>query len=492
MQNISFSGLASGLDTGSIIQSLVSLERLPITALENKKSLTQSKLDLIGTLKGHLNTLKEKAEKLSTLGGFLNFKVEASEDGVADFTANENAVAGSHTLRVLQVATADRFAFDAVIDPNAVIGSSGEAISFDVNQTNYQINVPSGGLSLNALASEINDLAGDDVSASVVNSGTEANPQYQLVIASNETGEDFRITNITSNITGLGFDASPPDANGNPTSANHISVGNNAIAVIDGLQVERSTNNFSDVVEGVTINALAADPAKTINFTVSPDSEKVKEGVQELVDSYNEIIRFINEQNQFSEEEGASGELFGDSLLRTVRSSLTNALFNVDPNSVQADVEGFSTLSLIGISLGSNGELSINDTEFDEKLAENIAALADLFVDSDGFDNGGAVPNTPEYFIDTTADTGLAANLVAEIERLLDNSSDASNNSITSLFNARTESLNNDIKRFDKQIEDRERYIERFEQQLVAKYSALEQLIGQLNTQGDALFAFTG
>ena len=489
MQNISFSGLASGLDTSSIISSLLRLERLPIQQLEGKKELNQGKIDLIGTLKGHLSSLKEKAEGLSSLAGFLAFKVDPSEEGVADFTTSDTAIAGSHTLSVLSVATSDRYAFDAVADANATIGAGGEALSFDINQTTYQVNVPAGGFSLNTLAAEINSLAGDDAAASVVNSGTEANPQYQLVLASNDTGEDGRITNIVTNITGLGIDTTPPDAQGNSQSVNHISVGNNAVALIDGLQVERSTNDFSGVVEGVTINALAADPGKTINFTVSADTEKVKEGLKELVDSYNEVIQFINKENTFSEEEGATGGLFGDSILRTVKNSLTNAFFNVDPDTVANDTLGFSTLSLIGIDVGTNGELTINDSELDAKIGENLNALADLFVDTDGFDNGGADPNTSEFFEDTTADSGLTAKLISEIDRLIKNGVGENNTSIKSAFNSRTDALNSELKRFDTQIESRERYVERVEASLVTRYANLESLISQINSQGAALFS---
>lgn len=488
MQGISFSGLASGLDSGAIISSLLRLERLPIQQLESKKALSQGKLDLIGTLKGFLESLKTKAEDLSSLAGFLSFKVDASESGVADFTTTDTAQAGSYTLSVQSVASSDRWAFDAVADANATIGVGGEALSFDVNSTTYQINVPAGGFSLNTLASEINSLAGSDSTASVVNTGTEANPQYQLVLGSDETGEDGRITNITTNITGLAIDTTPPDGNGASQSVNNISVGNNAVATIDGLEVERSTNDFSGVIEGVTINVLAADAGKTINFTVSADSDEVKAGVKGLVDAYNQIIKFINKESAFSEEEGASGKLFGDSILRSVRSSLNNAFFNVDPNALQDDTAGFSTLSLIGIDVGTDGTLTIDDSEFEEKVGENLAALADLFVDTDGFDNGGAAVNTAAFFTDTTADTGLTVRLISEIDRLIKNQTGADNTSVKSIFSSRTDAINRQLKRFDLQIESRERFVDRVEAGLVAKYANLESLISQINSNGAALF----
>ena len=75
---ISFGGIASGLDTNAIINALVQSESIPIHQLQAKKSVQQSKLDLIGTFKGHLKALQEKANKLSKLSDFLAFKVNSS------------------------------------------------------------------------------------------------------------------------------------------------------------------------------------------------------------------------------------------------------------------------------------------------------------------------------------------------------------------------------------------------------------------------------
>ena len=59
-----FGGLASGLDTNTIIQQLVALERLPIQQLEAKKAAEQSRLDLLGTLSGLVKDLQARAAAL--------------------------------------------------------------------------------------------------------------------------------------------------------------------------------------------------------------------------------------------------------------------------------------------------------------------------------------------------------------------------------------------------------------------------------------------
>jgi len=482
---ISFGGLGSGLDTGAIIDALLQLESQPIKVLESRKALEQKKLDLLGTLKGHVEGLRDKARDLSTLAGFLHFRVQPSEEGYASFSVSSGASAGAHTLRVESLATADRWAFDPVADPDAPLASGeGQGLSFTYQGVTYDVTVTQAASSLNEIAAAIGEAVEGALSVSVVNTGTESTPTWQLVIAGSETGADFRISGLASTIAGLMIDGTGPDPSGNPQSQNNIMVGMNAVAYVDGLQVTRSDNDFSGVVEGVGITVTKADPVTTISFTVDPDKEAIKAGVQEFVDLYNEVIGFLNGQSRYSEESGPSGELFGDPALRSIRRTLVNALFGQTLEQIQGDVEGYGTLRLLGIESSVDGTLAIDDAVFDEKLDANLEAFAELFVDTDGFDNGGALPGTPQYYVDLTPDSGLADDLMRAIDALVDRFDDGQGHIYKGLFDARNESINAKIKLFDKQIEQREYRLERYEEQLVARFTALETLMAQLNAQG--------
>jgi len=487
---ISFGGLASGLDTNAIIEALMNVERLPLQALEAKQETERAKLDLIGTFKDLVKGLQSAADGLRTSDKFYDYTIDASVEGIASFSSTGQTEAGSHTLTVQSLAQADRWAFDGVLDPDTDLASAdGEQLDFAVGGTNYSIAVTQAGSSLNEIAAEVNSLAGDDVTASVVNVGTDSAPSWQLVIASDETGEDYRITGISTTISNLRIDGTGPDAGGVAQSTNNITVGSNAVAIIDGLTVERESNDFNDVLPGISITALSADPGTEVSFTVEPDKEAVKEKIQAFVDAYNEVVEFANSQNTYSEDGGAGGELFGDSILRSVRSTIQTALFNVDTATVMADTEGYSTLSLIGIKAGSDGTLSIDDTTFDEKFAANVDAIADLFVDSDGFDNGGAAEGTPEFYVDTTADTGLADKLYRSLDLLFGSIPNGQGGSSDALFDARTDSLQSAIDRLQDSIDAKERYLETHERSLIERFSALEELMGGLNSQGDALLS---
>lgn len=478
-------GLASGLDSNSIIQKLVQIETLPLTQLQTKKSDQQSKLNSINRLKTLITDLQTKAKALATKSDFLVYDVDASQDGVASFSATGAASASAHTLTVEQLAAVDRWAFDGVDDAESnLTDTAGQAVAFTVNGTAYTIEIDPSASTLTDIASEINDTAGADVSATVVNAGTTDAPDFKLVLTSKSSGEGKRITGISSTITDLTIDGTEPDGQGIAQSVNNITVGLDAFAIVDGLEIERSTNDFNDVIEGVSFTAQAEDPSLQISFTTQPNKAEIKSKIQGLVDSYNALVGFVNTQNTYTKGSGAGGVLFGDSILSAVRNATHGALFDVPLDVVQNDSAGYSTLGVVGIKTQNDGTLTIDQTVLDAKLGGDLNALADLFVDSDGFDNGGAAINTPEYFTDTTADSGLAATLVRAIDQMLSSHEGEGGTTIKGLFDTRSDTINTQMRSIDDQIVKKQAYIDTYEQNLVNRFAVLEQLIGQLNTKG--------
>ncbi|MCZ6597864.1 MAG: flagellar filament capping protein FliD [Planctomycetota bacterium] len=444
---IQFGGLASGLDTGAIIQALLQVEAFPIQLLEFQKESEQSKLSLFGTLEGYVDSLRDVADGLSNGGGFFSYSITPSLEGVAIFTTSgSEAAVGSHTLNVLSLATADRYTFDAVADADTDLG--GGDITFTYDGTPHTITIDPASSSLNEIAAQINTEAGDDVTASVINVGTESSPSYQLVLAGDDTGADFAIQSLTAPML---------------TGMTNLTPASNAKVEIDGLTVERSTNVFTDVLEGVSFTVTSED---SMSFSVEVDNEGVKANIEELITAYNKVINFINEQSEFSEEDGPGGDLFGDAALQTVRSTIQAALFNVNIDTVKADTEGYSTLGLIGIDVQTDGTLVMDETLFDEKLANDVGLLANLF---------------------TNETEGIAVKLEEAIGAMVDTTTNTLGDSIPGLFDRREDTLNEVIEDLDDQIENLERHLEQVEEGLVAKFSALEVLMAGLNAQAQFL-----
>lgn len=490
---IGIGGLASGLDTNALIQKIVDLESIPIQQLQTKKKSEQSKLALVGQLKGLVTDLKTKANAIGNQSDFLVFDVKASNSDVASFSATGSAAAASHTLAVNQLASIDRWAFDGTTSSTTNLATAaGQKIDFTANGHAYSITVDQANSSLETIAGQINSTAGADVTATVVNSGTTASPSYKLVLTSDASGKDGRIQGLTSTVGLLTIDGSGPDVNGVAGSANNISVGQNAIAVVDGLTVERPTNELTDVIAGISITAQAADPSLTINFAAEPNKSAIKVKINDLVSAYNNVINFINTQNKYSKDSGAGGALFGDSILSTVRTSIQKALFDVPLSTVQNDTTGYSTLSVIGIDTQKDGTLKVNDTKLSDKITNNLSALADLFVDKDGFDNAGAEPNTPEYYTDTTADSGLATSLTRAIDRMINLTTGTGGVTLKGLFDTRNESINHNMTDMDTQIQKKQDYVDKLQTELTQRFANLESVMAGLNGQKSALIAGLG
>ncbi len=453
---IQFGGLGSGLDTSAIINALLAVEAQPLQLLNAQKATNESKVSLLGTLEGLVGDLEDAAEKLSTEGGFFAYALTGDES-VATFSfTGAEAAEGPHTLQVNSLATVDRYAFDpatTVTDPTVDIG--GGTVHFTYDGTTYDVVIGTnpGESSLNQIAADINTAADGAVSASVINVGTESSPDYQLVLAGEDTGADFAIGELDqTTIAALG-------------TPQQLTAASNAEVVVDGLTVQRSDNVFSDVVPGVSFTVLSTTTGET-SFSVETDIQGVKDNVQEFIDAYNAVVTFIDAQSQFSEEDGASSDLFGDSALSTVRSTINSALFNVDLATVQADTEGYSTLGLVGIDLQSDGTLLLDEATFDAKLADDIDALANLFTDETN---------------------GLAVKLDEAIELMVDDQTNELGDEIPGLFERRTDTLNAIIDDIDDQIEDLNDRLEQLEITLVQKFSALEELMAGLNAQSQFL-----
>lgn len=470
---ISFGGLASGLDTNAIISALLQAEQVPINQLNSQKSSEQQKINLLGTFEGYVKDLQTKVQDLAADSSFLANTAAVAEEGFFTVTSSGSAATGSYTMEVNSVAAADSYALSGstpIADPTADFGDAD--ISFDYGGETYEVILGSGAASLNDIATAINGATDGEVNAQVVNTGTEASPDYQLVLSASDTGEDYAITNLS-------FDV----GTGELDTSTQLTTASNAEIVFNGLTIERSSNDFSDVIDGLDIQVQAVTTSQ-VGFTVELDTEGIEAKLKEFTDAYNKVVDFVNSQSDFSEEDGASGALFGDSTLRTVTSTMTNALLSdalIDTTST------FGSLGLLGVEIGTDGTLSIDSSKVQEKLSEDPDAFADFFLDTDGFDNGGATEGTAGYYVDTTTDTGLFSVIDKALATLLDEQTLTNGSTAKGLIAQRKDTLEANIGQIDDQIERLEFRLQGYEQTLVAQYSALEQTINQINSQGAGL-----
>jgi flagellar hook-associated protein 2 len=168
-----------------------------------------------------------------------------------------------------------------------------------------------------------------------------------------------------------------------------ITAGADASVVIDGVSVTSETNTIDDVLTGVTLDLIKADPATTVTLNIARDLDAIIAKINAFVESYNSIASYIHTQTSYdTTEEKVGGILFGDGTLASVKSDLTSTLLQ----SVWGVSSEFSTLGLVGINVDTEGQLSVDETKLRGYLTTNFNDIQKLFVA-----NGEASVGTLSY-----------------------------------------------------------------------------------------------
>lgn len=200
MGNISFTGLASGLNTTALIQNVLRFNQQNITSLQTTVSTDQLQQTTFQGIQTDLQTLQTSAAALAQSQGsvFEGRTATSSNSNVLTAAAGTGAQTGTTNLQVLSLAQANQVASQGYSDPNSTISQG--TFQVQVGSQSATITIDSTNNTLAGLAQAING-AGIGVSATVVNTGTgsAATQPYRLLLTSNATGTANAIK-ITNNL----------------------------------------------------------------------------------------------------------------------------------------------------------------------------------------------------------------------------------------------------------------------------------------------------
>ncbi len=112
---VTMGGMASGIDTDSIINKLVEVESQPIKQLEKSKILNSHKKEVLTLLSSQLKDLDAKAKDLYGFrASYEEKKSISSEPSVLDVTATKYADVGTSSIEVLEVASNHKITTDNI------------------------------------------------------------------------------------------------------------------------------------------------------------------------------------------------------------------------------------------------------------------------------------------------------------------------------------------------------------------------------------------
>ena len=146
--------------------------------------------------------------------------------------------------------------------------------------------------------------------------------------------------------------------------ASELETAQDAEFTIDGISFTRSTNTITDALEGVALSLLAADESETVVVQVTADTGAAKQLVQDFVNAYNKVMSTLDQHLDYDTETKQSGVLSGHYAVLNLQHGLRRAL----SDAILAPSGAPTVLSHIGITVGSDGQLDIDDAELMEAL----------------------------------------------------------------------------------------------------------------------------
>lgn len=378
--SISFPGIGSGIDGSSIAQALfdqLTLQNAPRQSQIESLQSENSALDQLNTL---LLGVADSIDPLSTLNGGGGAKTAStSNKDVATASAGSNAESGSYDIEVKQLADNASGSFTASFNSGSdfLISDGGNAgqVTFTVGEGDsaqqFDVNVDEL-TTAQDFVNEVNEQSGGSVSASLVNIGTDSNPDYKITFQTTESG--------TENGS---LDVSATEALAAELGGATINQAQNAVFSVDGIngEIQRSSNNIDDVISGVSFQ-LQGTGAATIS--VQDDAGSTASQLESFVAAFNSLVEFVNKEDavEVSQQNGETVNIAGalagtnvdDSALNAVRSAISSA----------SSGDGSTSLAALGLSTNQDGTLSFDRDKFEAKFnqdpgtaSEAVTSLAD-------------------------------------------------------------------------------------------------------------------
>jgi flagellar hook-associated protein 2 len=341
-----------------------------ITSNQTKVSAYQDMQQLLTNLENSLDALRNPIDSTTDVFNMRAASLTSSDASITaanvmSVTVDPGTDEGSHTVKVTQLAQVERLSSGTQTSRTTALGETGTFSIGESGKTSASINITAT-MSLNDVVSAIN--AQESTTGVTANIVAVTGSTYQLVL----TGAD---TNQTINMsTGSGTvlsDLGLTQADGS-TAATVLQEAKPAELTVDGVAIQRDTNDVDDAIDGVTMNLTALTNGATVTVNIGNDTTSVSDAIQTFATSYNAWRTFVS-QNQATNSDGtasSSATLFGDSTLRQTSTAIDSAL---------TSLIGSTSLGAIGITVNANNELDIDTTTLTTALQTNFSSVQQLF-----------------------------------------------------------------------------------------------------------------
>jgi flagellar hook-associated protein 2 len=344
----------------------------PLTALQSRQRALETQITRFDALSARITALRSAAGVLGDAESVATMSGRSSNSDAVAITTGTDALAGQYDVVVTELARAQVTASTSVAaDADTTVVASGGTITIG----GVAVGV-SGDVTLRGLATAINETDGIGVSAAVVRTGESS---YRLVLTSLETGAThaFTVTNALSGGSGVTFgDFNTDGVSGDSPEDNAVSASDAAI-LVNNIAATSASNEFEDILPGVSLTVYEKDPDATHRLDVAPDSAALEARVEDFISAYNDLVSFFNDQRTAAAG-GDASSIGRDPLLRQLRNSLRAELLGAH------GTEAVTRLAEVGVEFTQTGMMELDTARFRAVVEGDGDAVRGLFADATG------------------------------------------------------------------------------------------------------------
>ncbi|MGH7130579.1 MAG: flagellar filament capping protein FliD [Phycisphaerales bacterium] len=472
-------GVAASGDTDGVVQSARLQHRwissnTRVETLNNGRGIGTGTFEIVNSLSARYSinidssiaTVNDLVGKINSVAQGVRARVNDNGDGIV---VEEFGVSGGAAITIRD--TSNTVAKNLNIAGTAT--GTGAANRLDGSNEKVLTFLPADTLA--QVITKIND-ANAGISASLVNDGSPGRP-YRLQITSRSSGLGGAFT-LDSGGLDLGFTTLSQAQNarvlygsGDPAQA---------------LLFSSSTNTITGVIGNVTLTAKSVN-ANPVTITIDRDGEAIEKAVNDFAKAFNDLTNKIDSQSTYDVASNKRGTLLGDTVAQTLRASLY-ATITGGPKNVSGRYQNFAQ---VGLTVGRDGQLSVNLDKLRQSIATDPQAVEDLFAAKTAAStvasqqvldtNGNAIPGVT---VTNTAAAGFTSQGIGELLGALADSYIAS---VTGTLTRATKTLDDQIQAQNKMITNINTRLEARRTYYQNKFAAMETALAKLQGQSSAL-----
>ena len=416
---IAMSGMASGMDTQTMITQLMQIEQQPVSLKENEKAGLESEKNAWKSVDTKLTSLKRLAQDFKYASTFGSKIVSTTDETVATATASTSAATTSYVLENIVLAKAGQVTTDSVSLGDGTKANTSSTVTIDANTKFSDLGTISAGtFSINGRNITVEDTDTVNTIVNKINiSGAAVEATFdsatnEFKIEQTNAGENYKITFGDSDSSGF-LDAVGMGANIGTDITNGVSPDSklefdqttqgvqSGYFTINGYTFE--IDETSDTLEGVISKINSSEAGVQAFF--DQDTKKVSFVAREA----GKNVEIENDTSKFFESLGLLSTGETSKVFEGTKASVTVNGVDFEKESNEFQINGVN-IKLKGV-LGTGEKLYLDVKGDTEKSIEVIQSFVDKYNEVVGEieenmkveTSGGKVTNKGVLAGDTTA-----------------------------------------------------------------------------------------